>query len=180
MHQLPSNEIRGDDNWIVEKYINNPLLLNNKKFDLRLYVAITSFDPLQIYLHDEGIHPLTYPLTHPLTYLLTYLLYSGLVRLATADYSKKDFSNRYEHLTNYSVNKHNIQTSDESVGNSESNTLKLTLNDLRDKLRSQFSEDQIKAMYALALFYLPTYILTQLTYLLTHSLTHLGGIKLMI
>ena len=52
--QLPSNEIRGDDNWIVEKYINNPLLLNNKKFDLRLYVAITSFDPLKIYLHDEG------------------------------------------------------------------------------------------------------------------------------
>ncbi len=52
--QLPSNEIRGDDNWIVEKYINNPLLLHNKKFDLRLYVAITSFDPLKIYLHEEG------------------------------------------------------------------------------------------------------------------------------
>jgi hypothetical protein len=180
VHQLPSNEIRGDDNWIVEKYINNPLLLNNKKFDLRLYVAITSFDPLQIYLHDEGIHPLlthslTYShlLTHLLTYLLTHLLtHAGLVRLATADYSKKDFSNRYEHLTNYSVNKHNIQTSDESVGNSESNTLKLTLNDLRDKLRSQFSEDQIKAMYALALSYLPTYLLPQLTYLLTYLLTH--------
>jgi len=90
--------------------------------------------------------------------------------LATADYVKKDFTNRYEHLTNYSVNKHNIrQAGDDSTGNSETNTLKLTLSELRDRLMSQFTEDQIKTMYSLAY---------SLMKILTHPLTHTGGVKL--
>ena len=92
------------------------------------------------------------------------------MRLASAEYVKKDFANRYEHLTNYSVNKHNIkQASDDSTGNSETNTLKLTLNELRGRLASQFTEDQINNMYSLTHWF---------GLLLTHSFTHLGGIKL--
>jgi len=62
------------------------MLINNKKFDLRVYVCITSINPLRIYIYKEG-----------------------LVRLATEEYSnnKKILNNPFVHLTNYSINKHN-------------------------------------------------------------------------
>ncbi|KAJ3024975.1 UNVERIFIED_CONTAM: Tubulin polyglutamylase ttll4 [Siphonaria sp. JEL0065] len=68
------------------KYIQNPYLIDKKKFDIRLYVVVTSFDPLRIYLYKEGI-----------------------VRFAGENYStnssKSSIRNRYIHLTNYSVSK---------------------------------------------------------------------------
>lgn len=69
---------------IVQRYISNPLLINGYKFDLRLYVIVSSYDPLKIYLNAEG-----------------------LVRIATEKFSKskKTLHTRTMHLTNYSVNK---------------------------------------------------------------------------
>ena len=47
-------------------------------------MVVTSFDPLRIYIHEDGI-----------------------VRFATKDYNpdKDSISQRYTHLTNYAVNK---------------------------------------------------------------------------
>jgi Tubulin-tyrosine ligase family len=67
---------------IVSKYIENPLLLSNLKCDLRLYILITSFEPLKIYIYDEG-----------------------LARFACESYKSEDSSNKYVYLTNYSINK---------------------------------------------------------------------------
>lgn len=72
---------------IVQQYIANPCLLENgKKFDLRVYVLLTSTDPLRIYVYDEG-----------------------LVRFASTKYTSQEdgIIDQYMHLTNYFVNKNN-------------------------------------------------------------------------
>ncbi|NWR71244.1 TTLL5 polyglutamylase, partial [Centropus unirufus] len=78
------NQIVLEDNILVSRYINNPLLIDDFKFDVRLYVLVTSYDPLVIYLYEEG-----------------------LARFATVRYDQasKNFKNQFMHLTNYSVNK---------------------------------------------------------------------------
>ncbi|XP_034274042.1 tubulin polyglutamylase TTLL5 isoform X4 [Pantherophis guttatus] len=78
------NQISLEENILVSRYINNPLLIDDFKFDVRLYVLVTSYDPLVIYLYEEG-----------------------LARFATVRYDQgsKNIKNQFMHLTNYSVNK---------------------------------------------------------------------------
>lgn len=60
------------------------MIINGSKFDLRIYVYVSSLDPLRIYVYDEG-----------------------LVRFASVPYSSSpsSYSNQFIHLTNYSINK---------------------------------------------------------------------------
>lgn len=69
---------------VIQRYIDNPMLINGLKFDLRFYVAVTSLVPLRVYLFNNG-----------------------LVRLATEKYEENitNISNIHAHLTNFSINK---------------------------------------------------------------------------
>ena len=41
--------------WVVQEYVDRPLLLDGYKFDLRIYALITSMTPLRIHLFHDGI-----------------------------------------------------------------------------------------------------------------------------
>ena len=40
--------------WVVQQYIPDPWLWRDCKFHLRLFMLVTGFDPLVVYLHEEG------------------------------------------------------------------------------------------------------------------------------
>ena len=70
---------------VMQRYIKNPLLLNGYKFDLRIYVLVTSYEPMKVYVFQEG-----------------------LARFASETYTQKiNKNNKFMHLTNYSINKKN-------------------------------------------------------------------------
>uniref|UniRef100_A0A6P7FFY5 Tubulin polyglutamylase ttll6-like n=1 Tax=Diabrotica virgifera virgifera TaxID=50390 RepID=A0A6P7FFY5_DIAVI len=92
-------EIRPCDRGICQVYISKPFLIDGYKFDLRVYVLITSCDPLRIYIYNEG-----------------------LVRFATSRYKEPNginISNVFMHLTNYAVNKHSRTYNSDSEGGSK-------------------------------------------------------------
>lgn len=37
------------------RYLHKPYLISGSKFDLRIYVYVTSYDPLRIYLFSDGL-----------------------------------------------------------------------------------------------------------------------------
>jgi tubulin polyglutamylase TTLL11 len=54
---IPLNSYTNANNmeYVVQPYIDNPLVLEKKKFDLRLYILISSLDPYICYLNEEGL-----------------------------------------------------------------------------------------------------------------------------
>ena len=41
--------------FIVQRYLDKPLLLDGIKFDLRVYVVVVGFNPIQAFICDEGL-----------------------------------------------------------------------------------------------------------------------------
>ncbi|NWR81599.1 TTL13 polyglutamylase, partial [Centropus unirufus] len=80
-------EIKHGERMICQQYISKPFLIDGFKFDMRVYVLVTSCDPLKIFVYKEG-----------------------LARFATMRYinpSSRNLGDICMHLTNYAINKHN-------------------------------------------------------------------------
>lgn len=80
--------ISGKDSYVISRYVDNPLLVGGKKFDLRLYVLVTSWRPLKVYKYKHGF-----------------------CRFCTVKYSSdlSDLDNMFMHLTNVAIQKHGVR-----------------------------------------------------------------------
>ncbi|XP_071953339.1 tubulin polyglutamylase TTLL13-like isoform X2 [Antedon mediterranea] len=79
-------DIKPGEHQVCQQYVSKPFLIDGFKFDLRIYVLVTSCDPLRIYVYKDG-----------------------LARFATIKYIEPTSNNTDEqcmHLTNYAINKH--------------------------------------------------------------------------
>ena len=84
------------ESQVAQLYIQKPLLIEGFKFDLRMYVLVTSATPLRVYVFEDG-----------------------LARFCTEEYTRAASDNlgdRCMHLTNYAVNKrsNNFVTNDDT------------------------------------------------------------------
>ncbi|DAZ95123.1 TPA: hypothetical protein N0F65_009754 [Lagenidium giganteum] len=123
----PNPKLSKKKAFVAQRYIANPFLINDLKFDLRIYVLVTSYDPLRIYLFDDG-----------------------LVRFCTEKYStsKSGLKNQFGHLTNYSVNKKNKAAfqQNEDSGDQESSS-KWTLKQFFKYIHDKGLEKELQAFH---------------------------------
>nr|XP_006821586.1 PREDICTED: tubulin polyglutamylase TTLL13-like [Saccoglossus kowalevskii] len=79
-------DIKPGEHMLCQQYISKPFVIDTFKFDLRIYVLVTSCDPFRIFVHEDG-----------------------LARFATVKYIEPSSHNVDDvcmHLTNYAINKH--------------------------------------------------------------------------
>lgn len=83
--------------YIVQDYLDKPHLVDDLKYDLRIYVLLYGINPMRVYIHDQGI-----------------------ARFATEPYiapKASNIDNLFMHLTNYAINKTNAAFKQNQGGN---------------------------------------------------------------
>ena len=82
LNDILSN-VKPTNQTIIQKYIENPLVINGRKFDIRQWVLVTDLNPLTIWLFD-----------------------TPYVRFGAENYHIDDFKNVFSQLTGNSIAKH--------------------------------------------------------------------------
>ena len=48
-------QVNHNEGMLACRYLMNPHLINGLKYDLRVYVLVTSFNPLKVYVYNDGL-----------------------------------------------------------------------------------------------------------------------------
>lgn len=83
-NMMSKNKAAEVESYVAQKYIANPHLVGGKKYDMRIYVLVTSYSPLVAWLYRDGF-----------------------ARFCISRYSKKreDMNKIHMHLTNNAIQK---------------------------------------------------------------------------
>lgn len=94
-HEVSPDEVTGKnaETYVAQCYLSKPYLIGGKKFDMRLYALVTSFNPLKCWIYRKGF-----------------------ARFSASRYEGSDLKNTSIHLTNVAVQKHNEQYNRETGG----------------------------------------------------------------
>ena len=98
---------------IIQKYIENPLIIKGRKFDIRQWVLVTNFNPLTIYLFD-----------------------TPYIRFGAEEFHLDDFKNIFSQLTGNSIAKHS-----EKFENSEIEGDMWEIEQFKEYLKNKFGKD---------------------------------------
>lgn len=78
----PDPNKEAPETYVVQRYIDDPYLVGGRKFDLRVYVLVTSYNPLKAWLYR-----------------------GGFARFSSGRFSMDTIEDTYVHLTNVAVQK---------------------------------------------------------------------------
>ena len=107
-------------NFVVQKYIENPLIIYKRKFDIRQWVLVTNLQPLTIWMWEEPY-----------------------VRFSAEDYDINNFSNIYSHLTNNSIAKYSEKYKSENLIKEDMWELENFKNYLKENFKRENIWDEI-------------------------------------
>ncbi|KAL4480394.1 hypothetical protein ABPG74_020910 [Tetrahymena malaccensis] len=71
-----------ESQWVIQKYIENPLIIKKRKFDIRVWILVTDWNPLTIWHYTDCY-----------------------VRFSVDDYDTENLQNKFTHLTNNMISK---------------------------------------------------------------------------
>jgi tubulin polyglutamylase TTLL9 len=105
--------------YVCQRYLQYPLVIGGKKFDMRMYCLVTSFSPLKVYMYRRGF-----------------------ARFTNARYSSRveDIYDDFMHLTNVAIQK-TAENYDERTGG------KMELQALKIHLMSMHGTERIDALF---------------------------------
>ena len=86
LNDILDTSLGKETQYVVQKYIENPLIINKRKFDIRVWVVVEDYNPPKIWFYNQF-----------------YL------RFCLEDYNTDALKNRYAHLTNNSIQKYNTK-----------------------------------------------------------------------
>jgi hypothetical protein len=95
IQKLITSECKSQRTFILQKYITNPLLINKRKFDIRMYGMMTSINGL----------------------LKGYFYENGYIRTSSKEYSLKNLNDKVIHLTNDAIQQNNEEYGKYEPGN---------------------------------------------------------------
>eukprot|EP00948_MAST-09A_sp_MAST-9A-sp1_P002308 g2308.t1 len=142
------------ESYIAQRYIDRPLLIGGKKFDMRLYVLVTSFSPLQAWQYREGF-----------------------CRFSNQPYRSpsalEDGGDKYIHLTNHSVQKHHTSFQ-------KDDDFKWDLRSLRMYMKAEYGADLVEqAFYELTMVMIRSLLAVQKIIIQDRHCFELYGFDLM-